>query len=102
MIIRRSACELFKAFLHPFHFIHTEFKFSGVLKQEEAFHFFFLFIYFFKSCDLERFQGQQAFSLLGLKQKALTRLPICFHFAPQSEMKCHLNDKEVSFLPNVT
>ena len=45
MIIHRSACKLFKAFLHPFHFVHTEFKFSGVLKQEEA--FLFLFIYFF-------------------------------------------------------
>lgn len=47
MIISRRACELFKAFLHPFHFVHLEFKFSDVLKQEEAFLFFFLFIYFF-------------------------------------------------------
>lgn len=45
MIVRRSACELFKDFLHPFHFVHVEFKFSGVLEQEEAFLFFFLFIY---------------------------------------------------------
>lgn len=73
MIIGRNACELFKAFLHPFHFVHPEFKFSDVLKQEEAFLFFFLFIYFFNHVIWNKnIQGQQAFSLLGLKQKALT------------------------------
>lgn len=43
MIILRSACKLFKAFLHSFHFVHTEFKFSDVLKQEEAFLIYLFF-----------------------------------------------------------
>lgn len=48
MIICPSACKLFKAFMHPFYFVHTEFKFYDALTQEEAFLFFPLLVFFFK------------------------------------------------------
>lgn len=72
----QSTGKLRKAFLHPFHFVHTGFKFSEVLKQEEAFLFFPVLIFFcFKFCDLECLQDRQAFSLLGLRERAFTLLP---------------------------
>lgn len=38
---------LFKAFLHPFHFVHTEFKFSDVLEKKCKRKHFFSFLNFF-------------------------------------------------------
>lgn len=74
---------LFKAFLHPFHFVHTEFKFSDVLEKKCKRKHFFSFLNFFFFLNHVIWSVYKAGWLSLFLVSAFTLLSISFHLVTQ-------------------